>query len=90
MSRFYFHFRDGSRLIHDVEGAEFPSADQAREEALSSAREVLANAVRSGKDVGADALVVIDERGDEITLVPFSEALPKRLRRPSIASRGRQ
>jgi hypothetical protein len=87
MARFYFHFLDGSRLIHDEEGAEFASADQAREEALSSARELLSYAVRSGEDVGADALVVIDDRGNEIALMPFSEALPRRLRCPLDASR---
>jgi uncharacterized protein DUF6894 len=86
MPRFYFNFVDGHRIFRDEQGTELGSVDLAREEALGTVRDALANAVRSGQDVGADALVVMDERGAKITSVPISEALPMRIRFPRYIS----
>jgi hypothetical protein len=48
--------------------------------AIISARELLANAIRSGRPLRADAFVIADEHGRELTFVPFLEALPERLK----------
>jgi hypothetical protein len=66
MARFYFHMRDGKRFINDVEGQELHSLDHAREQALLSTRELVADAIKGGRDPGFDALVVADERGREL------------------------
>ena len=80
MPRFFLHIKDGSDLIRDEEGIDAPSAAHARATALLSARELWAGAIRAGRDVGADAFVIADQDGKQLTFVPFTEALPKRLR----------
>ena len=79
MARYYFHIKDGADLIKDPEGSELLTADEARSQALKSARELWADAIKSGRDLGADAVVIADEQGS-LTFVPMAEALPKRAR----------
>jgi hypothetical protein len=80
MPRFFFHIKDGSDLIRDEEGVDLPSAAHARTEALVCAREMWADAIKAGRDVEADAFVIADQDGEQLTFVPFAEVLPKRLR----------
>ena len=79
MARYYFHIKDGADLIKDPEGTELLTVDDARSQALKSARELWADAIKSGRDLGADAVVIADEQGS-LTFVPMAEALPKRAR----------
>ena len=80
MARYYFHIKDGTDLIKDQEGTELATPDAARVQALRSARELWADAIKSGKPLGADAVVIADEQGGTLTFVPMNEALPKRPR----------
>jgi hypothetical protein len=80
MPRFYLHIKDGTDLIRDEEGIDLPSAAHARAEAVRSARELWADAIKAGRDLGADAYVIAEEDGQQVTFVPFVEALPKRVR----------
>src|SRR4029077_6927200 len=68
MARYYFHIKDGANLIKDLEGTELVTADEARRQALKSARELWADAIKSGRDLGADAVVIADEQGS-VTIV---------------------
>ena len=77
--RFYLHIKDGADLIKDEEGVDLPTAADAQQ-ALHAARELVADAVMSGRDLGADAFLVADQNGKQLTFVPMTEALPKRLR----------
>jgi hypothetical protein len=77
MARYYFHIKDGTDLIKDQEGTELATPDAARVQALRSARELWADAIKSGKPLGADAVVIADEQGGT-TFVPMNDALPKR------------
>ena len=77
MARYYFHIKDGATLIKDQEGSELATPEAARRQALVSARELWADAIRSGKSLGADAVVIADEDG-VLIFVPMSEALPRR------------
>jgi hypothetical protein len=77
MARYYFHLKDGATLIKDQEGSELATPEAARHKALVSARELLADAIKSGKPLGADAVVIADEDG-ALTFVPMSDALPRR------------
>ena len=80
MTQFYFHFRDGDRLINDDEGMHLPSSERARAQAVLTARELLCDAIRAGKDLDFDSVDVVDEQGNAIASVLAAEVLPKRLR----------
>ena len=75
MARYFFHIKDGAELIQDPEGSELATMEDARSQALKSARELWADAIKSGRSLGADAVVIADERGG-LTFVPMAEALP--------------
>lgn len=77
MARYYFHVKNGAELIKDQEGSEHATADEARLQALKSARELWADAIKAGKSLGADAIVIADEHG-QLTFIPMADALPKR------------
>jgi plasmid stability protein len=80
--RFYFHLRAGDEMLTDDEGQDLPDLSAARCEAEQAARELLAEAIRAGKQEVPEAFVIADEDGREIDIVPLAAALPKRLRPP--------
>jgi hypothetical protein len=80
MPRFYFHIKHGDRLVEDKEGDDFPDLALARAQALEAAREMWSEAIKTGRELIADAFVITDEQGHRLLLVPMTEALPKRLR----------
>jgi len=80
MGRFYFHVRKRDRLIPDEEGQDLPDVSAAVCEAKLSARELLAEAVHTGKDDVPDAFVIADEAGRTVCTLPFFSVLPKRFR----------
>ena len=77
MGRFYFHLREGGKLATDVEGVDLPDLATARREAELSAREMLADAIKSGKDRVPDAVVIADEEGRTLDTLPLSAVLPE-------------
>jgi len=82
MGRFFFHLRQGGRLIVDEEGLELPSLDRAKREALVGAKEVLAEAIKLGRPrVPEEAIVVADEEGRTLYELTFVELLPEPLRK---------
>jgi hypothetical protein len=56
MSHYYFHIKAGADLIKDDEGSEHATLDHARWQALKTARELWADAIKSGKSLEADVL----------------------------------
>ena len=80
MSRFYFHIRSGEHLIEDQDGSDLPDADAARQEALVSARQILADVIKSGNKQSPEAFVIADSEGRELQIVPFASVLPKGLK----------
>jgi hypothetical protein len=80
VARFFFHIKDGLRLIRDEEGTDLVGIASARSHALQSARELCADAIRAGKELDADAFVITDGEGQNLTFVPVAEVLPSRLR----------
>jgi hypothetical protein len=79
MGRFYFHIRAGDELIPDDEGVDLPDLSAAQREVLLAAREVLAEAIKTGKSEVPDAFVIADEAGQELAIVSLATLLPKRL-----------
>ena len=49
MTRYFFHIKDGAELIQDPEGSELATLADARSQALKSARELWADAIKSGR-----------------------------------------
>jgi plasmid stability protein len=65
----------GYRLL-----AHLPDVSDALSEAMFAARELLAAAIKSGKERVPDTLVVADESGRAIETVPIAMVLPKALK----------
>jgi hypothetical protein len=79
--RFYLHIKAGTEVFQDEEGAELPSVDAARNEAVKTARELLCLAIRAGKATIPEAVVIADETGEPLEVVPLAAVLPEPLRR---------
>ena len=58
MSRFYFHVQVQDQVVLDHEGTDLPDLSAAQCEAMQSAREVLADAIKSRKPEIATAFVI--------------------------------
>jgi hypothetical protein len=77
MARYYFHIREGTRLIHDEEGVDLPDLPTAKREALQGARELLAEAIKTGQPSVPDAFVIADQAGRALDIIPLEMLLPK-------------
>jgi hypothetical protein len=78
--RFYLHIKDGANLIRDEQGVDLPTAADARDQTLHAARELVADAIMSGRDLDTDAFLIADQDGKQLTYLPLTDALPERLR----------
>lgn len=76
MPRFYFNIRTDSSFMHDHEGEDHDSLAEAEKEAIASAREIVAEAVRTG-DVTAreKAFELTDVNGTVLSSIVFAEIL---------------
>jgi hypothetical protein len=63
MSRFYFHLLEPPGLVKDEHGTELHDLGQARQEAVKGIRDILAEAIRSGRGNSPGALIIADEWG---------------------------
>jgi len=81
MGRFYFHLRAGDELMPDEEGIDLPDLSAARREAILAARELLAEAIKSGKPEVPEVFVIADEAGRELDTVPLAAVLPENLKK---------
>src|SRR5258708_25704613 len=70
----------GGYLLNDDEGMDLPSSERARAQAVMTARELVCDAIKTGDDLGFDAVVIADERGNEIASVQAGEVVPRRVR----------
>ena len=78
---YFFHLQEVNELIKDEHGSDLSGPDEARAEALRNGRELWATACKSGEELRAEAIVVADEHGQPVILVPLADALPKGLKR---------
>jgi len=81
MGRFYFHLKQNNELLPDEEGIELPSVEAARTEALKTVRELVSQAITAGKPNVPEALVIADEAGRTLEIVPLASVLPKSLKK---------
>jgi hypothetical protein len=80
MQRYYFHIRTGAELEQDREGAEFPSVDAARREAIQAAREILAERLLAGEAIDGEAIdgeafEITTREGAVIEVMPFKSVI---------------
>lgn len=82
ISRYYFNLRlVGDQVIADQDGSDLPDIAAARREAMTAARQILAEAIKSGSENIPEAFVIADSEGRELATVTLAAALPKRLMR---------
>ncbi|TYL72552.1 DUF6894 family protein [Bradyrhizobium cytisi] len=81
MGRFYFHLRAGDEITLDEEGTELPDLPAAEGEAVLAARELLAEAIKSGTPDVSEVLVITDEVGRPLGTVPLATVLPRLLKK---------
>jgi hypothetical protein len=86
MPRFYINYRNRNQatqeviLAKDDEGVELPGLEAARAAALASAREIVADNVRSISGHPVEAIFITDESGREVLTIPVKEVLPQTLK----------
>ena len=81
MARFYFHLKDGEELLTDDDGVDLPDVSHAKHEAIQSARELLAEAIKTGRPEVPEAFVISDEAGRTLFELPMVEVLPGPLKK---------
>lgn len=79
MGRFYFHLSWGERVLTDHDGADFPDLPAARREALLAARQILSDAIMSGRQDVPELFVIADGQGHTLDTLPLAVVLPERL-----------
>jgi hypothetical protein len=79
MPKFFIGFRRGDRFAEDDEGQDFTGLDQAHAAALASARELMADNVKSASSPW-DAVIITSESGDVLLTVAAKDVLPKSLK----------
>ncbi|HJT43678.1 MAG TPA: hypothetical protein VJ750_09275 [Rhizomicrobium sp.] len=70
MPQYFFHVREGQTLNRDWEGQYLPNAEAARQEAISTIREILGEKLLHGGSLNHQTVEIADETGyvvDEIS-----------------------
>jgi hypothetical protein len=70
----------GSHLAKDVEGTELPGLEEAKAMARDTAREMLANAIRSGDQQPVEVVTILDESGLKLAEIAARDVLPEPLK----------
>ena len=77
MPVFYFHLQYNGGLSRDDEGSEFPTLSAAKEEARTTARNMLIEAIKFEHKSVPNALVVADDTGRTLHTLRFAAFLPE-------------
>jgi hypothetical protein len=81
MPKFYFNFQNANALAKDETGVDLPGVEDAREAALASARELLAEHVKQDSKIPLETVIVTDESGKELMRIPARDVLPEPLKK---------
>lgn len=74
MARYYFHMRSPKDYVRDLEGMDLADMEEVRKEAFESAKEILGNAVRAGREVDHH-YEVTNEAGEIVLTYPLRDAI---------------
>jgi hypothetical protein len=78
MPRFFINYQSGDLIAKDDEGQDNTGLEEARSAALASAREILADNIRSATPNPLDAVIITNESGVEVMMISAKDVLPKR------------
>ena len=73
MPLYFFHIRDGSRLIEDAQGTELANLAAAQEEARASIREFAIEALQQRLPVDRLRIEIRDAQGATLAIVRFQD-----------------
>jgi len=77
MAKFYVHFRSRDKFDKDEAGVDLPSLAEAREAALFSLRDLLAESIHAGSKRSVEAAIITDGNGRELMTIPVQDVLPE-------------
>jgi hypothetical protein len=75
MPIFFTHIRHGDSLAEDLEGQEFPTLDDAVQDAIVAVREIMSDRVGAGRQANHSTIEITDEAGRLIRSVRFVDVL---------------
>lgn len=75
MPRYHFHLHECGQIISDDEGIDLPDVAAAHEEAVTSARELIAAEVQQGRLCLRCRIEVVDEQQRPVLVLPFTDAV---------------
>nr|WP_222333080.1 hypothetical protein [Rhizobium leguminosarum] len=75
LPRYFFHVRRNDVFEEDSEGIDLASPELACEEATLSAREIVAERIRTGDPADGGAFEIMTEDGALVATVPFRSAI---------------
>jgi hypothetical protein len=80
MQTYFLRLRTGDVIDDDPEGTVLPDLKAARQEAIRAARELLANAITSGRDDHPDEILIFDQEDKRLSTVRLADVVPRKLR----------
>jgi hypothetical protein len=80
MPTYFLKFRTGNVIEDDGDGLELSDIEAARREALLTAREIVADAVQTGRDNHPDEIQIFDQGNNWLSTVRLVDVVPRRLR----------
>jgi hypothetical protein len=75
MPRYYINFRKADLIANDDEGQDFPGFEEAIAAALISARELLADNIKSPATAPLEAVIITNEDGVELITILAKDIL---------------
>jgi len=79
LARYFFNIRSGEVLNKDLEGEEHETLSSAENEAIQSAREMMAEAIKSGRSTAKGKVFELtDVKGQVLSSIAFTDVLQLR------------
>jgi hypothetical protein len=80
MPRFFINFVNADQIAKDEEGVDLPSLEDAREAAMASARELIADSVRVNAKDPVRSIIITGEGGESLMTISAKDVLPEPLK----------
>jgi hypothetical protein len=80
MALYFFSIMMRDRMISDEEGSEFPGPDEACQEAIAAAREIVAEFASTGRDLDVEAIIITDNENQRVLTLSLEDFLYARRR----------
>jgi hypothetical protein len=80
MPMLFIHVLTGDMIAEDYEGINLPSPEEAHAIAIVSARELLADNIKSASTTPLKAVTITDESGKELMTILAKDVLPEPLK----------